>query len=39
LKHQINGSIVKWTRSQDVCVKLNIDGRCGASSYIGNKLG
>jgi len=35
-EHHINRHIVKWIPLQDECVKLNIDGNCGASSDIGS---
>jgi hypothetical protein len=35
-EHHINRHMVNWTSPQDGCVKLNIDGSCGASGDIGS---
>ncbi|AES76864.1 hypothetical protein MTR_6g088150 [Medicago truncatula] len=34
-EHGINCHMVNWTPPSDGCVKLNIDGSCGASGDIG----
>jgi len=36
-EHHINRHMVEWTPPLDGCVKLNIDGSCGASGDIGSR--